>query len=346
VIVLLLLWLSVARADFLVESPTFATRAEAETMATGLGAPGTRVFVVRHLRPGVGWRWVVRVEGLGTEGEAQAMARRLSVGVRTATLFADQRGWVRSPHSLPATAPAKVGDGLSRRQRRAGKAEAWRMMRAAVERQLDAEGWERVTAAAKQLELCVDRRVQRGAREELSRWCLLRSGPETLLEVSGAGGPIALRRLGGPVQLASGESADWGGDLFESMEPEVIFGPILTLGVAVDHGADWSRLRPCATQPEAGKRSLCAGPDPVGGLVEVAFSKVVPLLSSLSWLDDTGVTTWKFDDYRDVAGQGLVPLHQRVERGGALLEDRRIVRLRIGDQVIVDDSPPRTSGAP
>lgn len=337
--------LSASAAPFSMESPGHAAREKAEELrkaAVAAGASDERTRIVRRYERGAGWRFLVHVDGLPTEGDVQSLVSVLSVaGVapRVVDLATGETVAVAAPPPPPPATPVATGGGDAVEAKasasRRGRREAEGVLRAAVEAHGGATGGLAALSGSRELTFQFVREVPVDGKSLVARHVYRRSGDSLRLDVTVQKGDgvdsVTVAGPGGGAWVVS-EGKTVPRDAPRTREIVGRFAPEQLLRVALGVAADietataWREL--VVVGPE-GDDLVVLRPEtgPTGGLVEVAFSRTDHRLRRVTMERAGRRTVYLFDDYRELAPGLVVPHETETLRDGASVEAIQVLGL-------------------
>jgi hypothetical protein len=325
-----------AQAASTVESGALATREEALALFEALDE-GTRssARLVRRYHQGVGWRFIVVVEGLA-EPDARKLAASSaelsvieSVGAPTAVTLA--------PEPVVAVTPAEV----TRPPRGERLPEADSLLRAAVKAHGGAEGAGHRLRAAESIRFTYDHSVPVTGGTLVAHNEFFRLGDALRLDIAiaqgeGRSSSTTLTESQKAYVSVDGTVTERDGartlEMLERFSPEALLSIPLGLPEDVETAAAWRGLETVRREEHQG-RSLwvvrgSVSPGEVG-LREAAFDTEGRHLVWVAWQAESGLVTFSYADYRTLGEDLVVPFQTRIERDGTLVEEISIASLEL-----------------
>lgn len=362
---LALAYASVAHAEsFVVESAPHASRAEAEALLQQVlvKTGDARARVVRRYVRGAGWRYLVALEGVATEGEAKSLQANFGSDVGPGAVWrldADGREAVGEgsaaaapppapapePVAAPAPAPAPAPAKVEKRADKRSAKDAELLLAAAAEAHGGAEGGRKVLESASRVRFRYRRRLPRKGGELVVHHDFARDGRQVAVRIDvekgdGVDSHILLGSSGHA--WVRTEDGVVGRDPERTREILMRFSPEGLLSVPLGFPADlavasaWRGLRPAGRSAgtvilrHPGGAAPGPGPD---GLVEAVFSERDQRLVRVRWRESGAVTTLRYADYTTEAPGLVVPGRVEVEVDGRLVESLEVLELEVDAKI-------------
>jgi hypothetical protein len=347
----LLLGRVASAAEYAIEVGVFDQREQADALQIGVGRP----TVVRRYVDGMGWRFVVVVEGFRSLDEAnQAVATARAAGHSadvigvdpdlTAAPPATAGGLTATSADLPAT--TKPASPVATPQPDAN---------AVLDASSKAHGGRKGLGAALQsadaVELVVLRTVTSGSGALAFRSRYLRQGDARRVEVqavsgAGANSVTVVPQVGLPSMTVEGvltpidpARARQSVELFS---PNSVFGGVLALPAEM---ANWTSadgvLTVSAGTGDEQTELVLSRTGPAGaalaeGVTRATFGLNDSLARSVTWATPEGDVTWSFETYRKV-GDVAVPHSVLIFRDGREVERVVVERLDLAPVVVASE---------
>lgn len=348
----LLIGRSASAAEYAVEIGQFERREQADAVAVGAQAP----VVLRRYVDGVGWRYIVVVEGLENLDAANSAATAARKAGHSAEILelGEGAGGARpspaaaqQPPPAPAAPPPVAAAPTAAAPTDVLLPDANTVLAASAKAHGGRRGLGAPLQAAAAVELVVLRTVTTKAGALAFRSRYLRQGDARRVEVQAVSGPgvdsvTVVPELGLPAMSVAGVQtpidparARQSAELFA---PEAVFGGVLALPAEL---ANWSSTDGVVTV-SAGigsertelilSRSGPAGAALAEGVTRASFGVNDNLTRSITWATPEGDVTWRFDRYQKV-GEVNVPHSILILRDGREVERVEVERLDLAPAV-------------
>ncbi len=352
---------SVAHADsFVVESAPHSSRAEAEALLQRIlvETGDARARVVRRYVRGEGWRYLVALEGVASQGEAAGLEARFRSEAGPAQIWrlgAEGREAVGegravaapapAPAPPPGAAPAPPPSKPDKRTDKRDQKDADALLLAAVEAHGGPEGGRKVLEAAPSVRFRYRRRLPRGGGELVVQHDFVRRGREVAVRIQvedgdgvdshilvGSSGHAWVRTADGVVARDPQRTRE----ILSRFSPEGLLSVPLGFPADLAVASAWRGLRPAGRSAgtivlrHPGGVSSGAGPD---GLVEAVFAESDHRLVRVRWREGGVVTTLRYGHYTVAAPGLVVPGTIEVEVDGRLVESLEVLELRISGEI-------------
>jgi len=311
-----------AASTYVVESRPVESRSVAEQLVVKLQAAGIPAHVVRRFRLGHGWEFVLLVDGLPAEADAQATAARLrdEFGLAPSILRLDEGG---KTAAAPTAAPSA--------ETKARTAADW--IADAVAAHGGASGGARRLSMASSVHVVYERTARLEGKDATVRHDYWRIPDSRRLKVDTQGSgvdSVAVLTPKGAWVLAGG--AVTSRDIGVLLETVDAFAPEAVLTVALD-------VAPLLAEPEVARFSLLEGAEGVvrlgagsdqGGLSYVDLDPATRRVVRVRYVTEGGPIEWELRGWREVSPGVLVPAEVRIERADGRIERIRVVSFEVG----------------
>jgi hypothetical protein len=336
--------------EFFLELSEHETEAAAESAMLKYGPDGENMRVSRRYIRGVGWRYVVRLDGFEAREEA----------VRAASTFATRENTVSVIEGLgyKRTLVEEVGTGAWSAQSIDGvpkstSAEselppAVQVLRQAAKAHGGKKGGAMLLREQDKVRYTFSSLTMVGDDEMKARHTYLRQGTQSRLEVD----VIKGNGVSNTMVLARPDKA-WVAtheivverDGVQTAQTMARFAPetgllSIPLGFPVDakEASEWRGLETTGRVNHEGRSHFRVAPNREGDgeynpLEAALFQGDTMRLAQVTWVTRGGRVTFKYGDYRPVTEGLIVPHWVRVERNGKLIEEIQVKELDIAPDI-------------
>lgn len=335
VAVCLVFWASSASAaDYYLEAPASASKADANTLHKTSEEAGISSRVVRRYVEGEGWRYVLVAEGYSDQSSADSAGKTLASAINAPVTVFELDG--RESRKVGQVDPAK-----------AAQAEAHDTVDPAVAKILEKatealggpQGGGDVVAAARTVRFEYTRAV--GGVE--AKHVYVRRGSDQALEVrvvEGDGVDSETRLVGGTAWLKTGkdgafttQDAERAAELLEQASPTGTVPLVLVFADAAGTRGEFDQLQRAGTSQVDGETCdvLKFAGDRTSGPMTLEIAQGSGLVRRISF--EEGELVHQFDDYATIAGHLVVPKRIRTWKEGKLFETTEILSLQLDGTV-------------
>lgn len=331
-------------AELWVETAPVTDRAQAEALLAALAPPdegGPTGRVLRRFVKGAGWQYVVRVEGVQAQPQADQVAAQLRAAGARALVMSREGDQVRTLSDAgggSAAGEATAAQGDEAGGRRLPDARA--VLRDAVKAHGGERGGLDLVETAATVSLAYEREIAIDQGRLLAANRYSRLGEALRLEVEilegvGTDSTTVVTSSNQAWVVAGGEPTPR--DVARTREVLAGFAPEslleIPLGLArdVDQAAAWEDLRVASAEVLEGvdcwRLEPAGGPPTVEGLVTAWFDQDRGHLVGARWRTPGGELEFLFSDYREVAPGVVVPFKTALLRNGRPVEKVRLLQL-------------------
>lgn len=329
-----LVWLSSSAfaAPFYVEGPPSVDKAAATEQARAAKSAGYDARVVRRYEKGMGWRYVVVVEGIPDQAGANEAAGKLDDVLGSVAVYELDDGAAR-PVEIAATVEAPAAP--------VSDADALALLTRAIEAHGGPDGGRAVLAGAAAVKFEFRRTLPDGL---VARHVYARRGADVYAEVrieEGKGVSSRAGIAGGQAWLAPDGQAAAAQDRERTAEQIGLFAPEQVLAFALGFG-------PAATERRELRAMTRAGAEDVGGdtcqVLRFAGDGDVAALGlwiekgkgwvrRVEFASPDGDLVVEYSDWRVIADGLVVPGRMVTERGGVRVDDVEIIGLSVNPRL-------------
>ena len=334
---------------FFLELSEHETEAAAESAMLQYGPDSENMRITRRYIRGVGWRYVVRLDGFDAKEEAVRAASSFATKDNAVNVIEGQ-GYKRTlgEEVGSSTGAASVTDGPVSSKVEGGLPSAAQVLRLAAKAHGGKKGGAGILQTQAALQYSFSSRTTVGDEEMRARHTYTRKGEQARLEVDvlkGSG-------VSNTIVLAAPSKA-WVAthdvvlerDGVQTAQTMARFAPetgllSIPLGFPVDvkEASEWRGLHTTGRVTHEGSPHLRIAPErkddgEYNPLEAALFRDDTMRLAQVTWVTRGGRVTFKYTDYRSVT-EGLVVLHSvRVLRNGKLVEEIEIKEFDISPKL-------------
>jgi hypothetical protein len=329
--------------SFFLELSDHSTKDEAEAAMLAYGPDGEHMRVSRRFIRGVGWRYLVRLDGFEDRDSALAAASSFTVE-GTPVSVVEGLGYKREVIATVGKAPEDTVDSPDAAVDAGSIPSAKAVLKMAAKAHGGRSGGGSLLKAAPSVQFSFASRTVVGDKE----WSILhhfyRSGTLSRLEVDmvkggGVSNTVVLG-TGGKSWVATHELVRER-DTTQAEEMMARFAPesgilSIALGFAGDikEASEWRGLITSGRVNHRGRPHFRLVPKAdsdgkLNALEAALFDEATHLLAQVTWVTRGGRVTFQYDEYQPVAERLIVPHRVRVERNGKLVEEVEVKSLQI-----------------
>ncbi|MGB0641283.1 MAG: hypothetical protein ACPGTU_18245, partial [Myxococcota bacterium] len=326
--------------------------AAADAAMLEYGPDSENMRISRRYIRGVGWRYVVRLDGFEAKEEAVRAASAFATRDNSINVIEGQ-GYKRTlvEEVGSSSGPAKTSGGPASSGEDGGLPSAVQVLRQATKAHGGKKGGAALLKLQNQLRYSFSSRTMVGEDEMKARHTYIRKGTQSRLEVDVSKGS----GVSNTIVLAAPNKA-WVAthdvvlerDGVQTAQTMARFAPetgllSIPLGFPVDvkEASEWRGLHTTGRVNHEGKAHLRVAPErkddgEYNPLEAALFRDDTMRLAQVTWITRGGRVTFKYSDYRPVIEGLVVPHRVRVMRNGKLVEEIEIKEFDLSPNIESD----------